>query len=78
MQFDVFFLSDRFLVVISQASFIGAMAIADLVKSTLGPKGMVCSFLLVSRWFVQHVASGIIIWLDAGIYNETHHVSKEF
>lgn len=24
-----------------QASFVGAMAIADLVKSTLGPKGMV-------------------------------------
>lgn len=24
-----------------QASFIGAMAIADLVKTTLGPKGMV-------------------------------------
>lgn len=25
-----------------QASFVGAMAIADLVKTTLGPKGMVC------------------------------------
>lgn len=24
----------------SQASFVGAMAVADLVKSTLGPKGM--------------------------------------
>lgn len=24
-----------------QASFVGAMAIADLVKTTLGPKGMV-------------------------------------
>ena len=24
-----------------QASFVGAMAIADVVKSTLGPKGMV-------------------------------------
>lgn len=28
---------------LSQASFVGAMAIADLVKSTLGPKGMVSS-----------------------------------
>jgi hypothetical protein len=27
-----------------QASFIGAIAIADLVKTTLGPKGMVSSF----------------------------------
>lgn len=29
-----------------QASFVGAMAIADLVKTTLGPKGMVraCNF----------------------------------
>jgi T-complex protein 1 subunit beta len=26
-----------------QASFVGAMAIADLVKTTLGPKGMVSS-----------------------------------
>ena len=25
----------------TQASFVGAMAIADLVKTTLGPKGMV-------------------------------------
>lgn len=25
----------------SQSSFVGAMAIADLVKTTLGPKGMV-------------------------------------
>ena len=25
-----------------QSSFVGAMAIADVVKSTLGPKGMVC------------------------------------
>jgi hypothetical protein len=25
----------------SQASFVGAVAVADLVKSTLGPKGMV-------------------------------------
>lgn len=29
-----------------QASFVGAMAIADLVKTTLGPKGMVIFFLL--------------------------------
>ena len=29
---------------ILQASFVGAMAIADLVKTTLGPKGMVCFF----------------------------------
>lgn len=29
-----------------QAAFIGAMAIADLVKTTLGPKGMVCSLVL--------------------------------
>ncbi|KAI7988042.1 T-complex protein 1 subunit beta [Camellia lanceoleosa] len=28
------------------ASFIGAMAIADLVKTTLGPKGMVVEFAL--------------------------------
>ena len=28
-----------------QASFIGAIAIADLVKTTLGPKGMVTLFL---------------------------------
>ena len=28
-----------------QASFVGAMAIADLVKTTLGPKGMVKSLL---------------------------------
>ena len=28
-----------------QSSFVGAMAIADLVKTTLGPKGMVRSFL---------------------------------
>jgi chaperonin GroEL (HSP60 family) len=27
---------------ILQAAFIGAMSIADLVKTTLGPKGMVC------------------------------------
>lgn len=26
---------------VQQASFVGAMAIADLVKTTLGPKGMV-------------------------------------
>lgn len=28
-----------------QASFVGAMAIADLVKTTLGPKGMVSTLL---------------------------------
>ncbi len=25
-----------------QSSFVGAIAIGDLIKSTLGPKGMVC------------------------------------
>ena len=30
-----------YLQLLVQASFVGAMAIADLVKSTLGPKGMV-------------------------------------
>lgn len=29
-----------------QASFIGAIAIADLVKTTLGPKGMVCDLVV--------------------------------
>lgn len=36
-----------------QAAFVGAMAIADLVKSTLGPKGMVRASVLftpVSRY----------------------------
>ena len=31
-----------------QAAFIGAMAIADLVKTTLGPKGMVSFFQALS------------------------------
>ena len=34
-------------VALFKASFIGAMAIADLVKTTLGPKGMV-NLILVS------------------------------
>jgi len=62
--------NDCFVVVTWQASFIGAMAIADLVKSTLGPKGMVCDFLLWSTRFTQHVASDIIsveFVPDAGI-----------
>ena len=32
-----------------QASFVGAMAIADLVKTTLGPKGMVSLRLLAAE-----------------------------
>jgi hypothetical protein len=32
----------------TQASFVGAMAIADLVKTTLGFKGMVYLFLFVT------------------------------
>lgn len=35
-----------------QASFIGAIAIADLVKTTLGPKGMVCN--LVNNFSLYH------------------------
>ena len=31
-----------------QASFVGAMAIADLVKTTLGPKGMVSETLALA------------------------------
>jgi len=35
-----------------QASFVGAMAIADLVKTTLGPKGMVKLFLAhFDKWW---------------------------
>ncbi len=30
--------------VILQSSFVGAIAIGDLIKSTLGPKGMVCIY----------------------------------
>ncbi len=43
--------------VVLQASFVGAMAIADLVKTTLGPKGMVgpcksCQHVVV--WHCHH------------------------
>jgi chaperonin GroEL (HSP60 family) len=30
-----------------QSTFVGAMAIADLVKTTLGPKGMVNNQLII-------------------------------
>jgi chaperonin GroEL (HSP60 family) len=28
--------------ILLQSSFVGAVAVADMVKTTLGPKGMVC------------------------------------
>lgn len=32
--------------IVLQSSFVGAIAISDMVKSTLGPKGMVCLLFL--------------------------------
>jgi hypothetical protein len=36
------YISALYNMIFLQAAFIGAMAIADLVKTKLGPKGMVC------------------------------------
>lgn len=36
-----------FTIVLLQSSFVGAIAVGDLVKSTLGPKGMVSVILSV-------------------------------
>lgn len=36
-----------------QASFIGAFAISDMVKTTLGPKGMVSTTMCMSKQWMQ-------------------------
>lgn len=41
-----FVVSKCFLILYFQSSFVGAIAIGDLIKSTLGPKGMVKYLLL--------------------------------
>ena len=38
-----FYVYILFIYFVVQSSFVGAVAIGDLVKSTLGPKGMVCN-----------------------------------
>ena len=41
-----------------QSSFVGAIAIGDLVKTTLGPKGM------VKRFLVLVLASFVVCFVD--------------
>ena len=60
-----FELSACLLILYFQSSFIGAIAIGDLIKSTLGPKGMVkycyiftfklTYYLPLTEWFSVHL-----------------------
>ncbi len=67
----MFIISEVCLSMPLQAAFVGAMAIADLVKTTLGPKGMVRS---------QHVATCLFAGLStlrdriALSWHKTYHM----
>jgi T-complex protein 1 subunit beta len=54
-----------------QSSFVGGMAIADLAKSTLGPKGMVCPYEKICALFKRWQLFKYLIYVQDKILQST-------
>jgi hypothetical protein len=51
-----------------QSSFIGAIAIGDLIRTTLGPKGMVSHFILVTEVFSFNAHYSLMSYSASWLY----------